>query len=748
MIETTETTFSFAEFELDASKRLLLKKGQTVTLNPKAFDLLALLVSRGGEVLSKDEILNSVWANQFVEENNLTVHISALRKALGEHKGEHRFIVTVPGKGYKFVADVTTFADEEKEIVIENHSFSRIILEEETTENGKLPDSSNGHARKAMANVEILEGKKTWLEWLKLNPIIAALLGAFLLLAAIGGDYIWQKQRESNFPAAVPFAQMQVKQLTTNGKVGIAALSPDGKLFAYVINDLGQSSLWLGYVDGGNHLLLRPAADARYYELAFSPDSSRLYFSLRDDKHSALYKMPVSGGVPEKVLDSIGNFSLSPDGRQIAFAERNEKEAKDSLFIVNLDSSERREITSFPKSRTFAFDSVSWSADGNRLAFSGFGDEDLSKHELIVLEISSGKIERIRNEAWRIIAKTAWLKDESSLMIIAISADSWSSVPQHRVWHVEIPGGSAREITTDRSSYDSSLSLSSASDSLLSIEHRQLNNIWIAPADNLSAAKQITYSSFGKYDGLWGMDFTPDGKIIYTNSDTQSQFISQINADGSEQKPLTAPGAIDSVLMVSPDGRYIVFHSNRGGSFDIWRTDIDGGNPLQLTFGKKNYQPFISPDSRFVYYKSWENNVGELSRVSIDGGEPEQLNDKETSWGSFSPDGKYFAASYKTDKQRLAVFSTETNKVIKQFDFSKNGSTYMGSHWTPDGKAVAYRDFNYGYWLQSIEGGEPRRMEGLPQEKLYNFAWSKNGKWFAFVRGQEIRDIVLFRRFK
>jgi len=217
-----------------------------------------------------------------------------------------------------------------------------------------------------------------------------------------------------------------------------------------------------------------------------------------------------------------------------------------------------------------------------------------------------------------------------------------------------------------------------------------------------------------------------------------------MDADGSEARQLTPQGFIDSVLSVSNDGRYIVFHSTRGGGFDIWRMDIDGGNPKQLTFGNKNYLPFISPDNRFVYYKSWENDVGELRRVSIDGGEPESLNDKETSWGSFSPDGKYFAASYKTDKHRLAVFSAETNKVIKQFDFPKNGLAYMGLHWTPDSEAVAYRDFNYGYWLQPTGGGEPQRMEGLPKEKFYNFAWSKDGKQFAFVRGQEIRDVVLF----
>ncbi len=130
MIEAAEKTFSFAEFEVDAAKRLLLKDGQPVALNSKTFDLLLTLVENRGEVVHKNDLLDKVWANQFVEENNLTVHISALRKVLGERKNEHRFLVTVPGKGYKFVADVQTPQDE-KEIVIESHKFSRVLIEED-----------------------------------------------------------------------------------------------------------------------------------------------------------------------------------------------------------------------------------------------------------------------------------------------------------------------------------------------------------------------------------------------------------------------------------------------------------------------------------------------------------------------------------------------------------------------------------------------------------------------------------------
>src|SRR5688572_19880343 len=99
-----KTAFSFGDFEIDGYRRLLLKHGQPVTLKSKTFDLLLTLVQNHGQLLTKDDLLSRVWEDQFVEENNLTVHMAAIRKALGETKGDRQFIVTVPGKGYRFVA--------------------------------------------------------------------------------------------------------------------------------------------------------------------------------------------------------------------------------------------------------------------------------------------------------------------------------------------------------------------------------------------------------------------------------------------------------------------------------------------------------------------------------------------------------------------------------------------------------------------------------------------------------------------
>ncbi len=102
-----EEIYEFEEFRLDAGKRLLLQEdGEPVPLMPKAFEILLFLVKKAGTVIEKDELMEAIWPDTAVEENNLTQNISALRRVLGEKHRENRFIATVPGRGYKFVAEV------------------------------------------------------------------------------------------------------------------------------------------------------------------------------------------------------------------------------------------------------------------------------------------------------------------------------------------------------------------------------------------------------------------------------------------------------------------------------------------------------------------------------------------------------------------------------------------------------------------------------------------------------------------
>jgi TolB-like protein/Tfp pilus assembly protein PilF len=105
--------YEFASFRMDVRRRLLLRvtDGRPVPLVPRAFDTLLLLVEHAGQTVEKALLMEKIWPNAVVEENNLTQHVSSVRKALGERLGDHRFIVTVPGRGYRFVANVVRVAD-------------------------------------------------------------------------------------------------------------------------------------------------------------------------------------------------------------------------------------------------------------------------------------------------------------------------------------------------------------------------------------------------------------------------------------------------------------------------------------------------------------------------------------------------------------------------------------------------------------------------------------------------------------
>jgi TolB-like protein/DNA-binding winged helix-turn-helix (wHTH) protein/Tfp pilus assembly protein PilF len=111
MGDTPMRIYEFGPFRVDAVRRVLTREGNELRLPAKAFEILLTLLEEKGRLVDKDELMRRVWPDAVVEENNLTVNMSALRKALGESPRDHRYLVTVPGRGYQFVADVRQDSD-------------------------------------------------------------------------------------------------------------------------------------------------------------------------------------------------------------------------------------------------------------------------------------------------------------------------------------------------------------------------------------------------------------------------------------------------------------------------------------------------------------------------------------------------------------------------------------------------------------------------------------------------------------
>jgi TolB-like protein/Flp pilus assembly protein TadD len=129
--------YEFGVFRLDLVKRELKQAGKIVSLTPKIFDTLRVLVQNQGQIVTKDSLMDEIWADTFVEESSLMRNISLLRKALGEQSEIAPFIVTVPGQGYRFLAQVREiFDDAEAVLIVHEQTRAKIVIEETVNANG------------------------------------------------------------------------------------------------------------------------------------------------------------------------------------------------------------------------------------------------------------------------------------------------------------------------------------------------------------------------------------------------------------------------------------------------------------------------------------------------------------------------------------------------------------------------------------------------------------------------------------
>src|SRR5215467_262477 len=127
---TPQELYEFGPFRVDAQREILLRAGEPVPLTPKTFQILLVLLRHNQELVTKDDLMKAVWPDTFVEEANLSRNIFMLRKALGETSQDHRYIVTVPGRGYRLADSVRLLPDQETAIVVAHHSKVQVQISE------------------------------------------------------------------------------------------------------------------------------------------------------------------------------------------------------------------------------------------------------------------------------------------------------------------------------------------------------------------------------------------------------------------------------------------------------------------------------------------------------------------------------------------------------------------------------------------------------------------------------------------
>ena len=204
---------------------------------------------------------------------------------------------------------------------------------------------------------------------------------------------------------------------------------------------------------------------------------------------------------------------------------------------------------------------------------------------------------------------------------------------------------------------------------------------------------------------------------------------------------------------VSPDNRFIVFHSNRSGVFQIWRMDREGSNPVPLTFGNsESHWPQFSADGKFVIYQHFEAAVScTMWRIPVEGGTPAKITEGFALRPVVSPDRKWLGFWHNDGQPntpwRLGLFSFESGKQVRTFDVAPTVEVTWGTllRWSADSRNLTFVDNRGGFqnvWAQPIDGGPARQLTDFRNRDIFSFDWSRDGN-LVTSKGVITSDVVL-----
>ena len=738
-------TFKFADFELDAVKRLLLKRGEAVALKPKTFDLLLTLVDNRGQILSKEDLLDKVWAGQFVEENNLTVQISALRKIFGEKKGEHPFIVTVPGKGYKFIADVRDSSDDEKEIVIESHKFSRVLIEEDLFEpdENKIPVEKIINPRRMPKTYE----KERIIS--KTSLFILCLSLGLISIAILAGVLFWERGK------TLENKQFSIVKLTSSGKVSNATLTPDSKYAVFAQTEEIGESLWLRHIDTGSQTQIVPVKAVKYVGLTTSPEGNLIYATVfgGDMRDPQIWRIPLLGGAVEemKEIKTGAAVSLSPDGRRFAFTESRSALKETHFGIADSNGINKQiliraadEKRSFPN---FGLSPVAWSPDGGEIAC--IVEEKLAdgakKSGILLINPSDGRERFISEKRWDYIAHLAWI-DAETLAFTAYKTNPW----QGQIWTISRKSGEARQITKELSSYQW---LASADGKVLSVQKTAVSRVRVAEFDEKAKTLKTReiYNESGYIDYI---AWTNDKRILYSSSASGKREIWRINTDGTNPEQLTVNADVTFGISVSPVDGSIVFCSTDDGKHSLRIVDSEGKNMRPLTVGTEDVFPNFTADGQSVIFQRGLNNKTlTLWRYNLADEKITQLTKTQASHPAVSPDGK-LTAYYFMDREidnlwRVGLISSETGAFVGKINLPAK-VTDRRMRWHPNGRFLTqtfYTGEDANLLFLSVSGDPTQEVLGFGKGDVSWFEWSQGGESIAASQTELSRDIVLVKDF-
>ena len=739
--------YVFDEYRLDKSRRMLYRGGLEINLPPKAVETLIALIEMRGEIVGKDDLMKSIWADTIVEESNLDHYLHVLRKALGETSDGQSFIETLRRRGYRFTPEVRVME-------VPNGNGERTAT----------PDSSPATHRTADVNGSLSSAAVTTKAispaTIKPSRFSFVLVAAVVLAGLLGLAWIWYFQRQNPPNQAVSLSvrgEMSITQLTNGNTVYDATISPDGKYFVYYDPSENKQRFWIQQVGETVRVEITPPGEWTVGSPTFSPDSEFVYFVGREKEanRNALYRISTLGSAPVKILTGVDSpVSFSPDGHTMAFVRYDEKTAQSHLMTAAADGNDERTLLTRTGREGLSLGSA-WSPDGKFIAYEAMNTNatsTLGNCSIETVDVGTLATKALSAERWDTCYRMALTADGEGLVFVGTRSGEVYTTRRDQVYYISLSDGRSQRISTDGSRYQASSLALTTDNSLLAVPHKRFSQIWVMDANgDPSTAVQLTN---GQLDGPAGIATLPDGRVGYVNRMGDDLTLWVMNGDGSDQRQIGLQTSSLEELRATPDGRFFIFSSPRDGFNHLYRIDTNGRDLRQLTTGESNeISCTISPDSNWAYYVSTVRVGGHwkdfLRKTAIDGSQTVTLRELEDGLiPDLSPDGKFIVALVGL---RLTIFSSSDGTFVDSLDTDKRVHVWAGARWTPDGRNLTYLvlgENTSNILVQPLSGSVPHALTNFQKGQItYEYAFSRDGKKLYVARGYQIQDAVLIKNF-
>jgi Tol biopolymer transport system component len=569
------------------------------------------------------------------------------------------------------------------------------------------------------------------------------------------------------WPSRKPGPALSLSPLTSfTGNAFCPSLAPDGQRAAFVWDGGGSGNfdIYVKQVNLGDALRLTtdPAQDL---DPAWSPDGQQIAFLRRSPDHQELMVIPAMGGAERKIADISARQTpwivdassyvrhlgpaWSPDGAQIAVADSPGAGEPDSIYLFNVETGERRRLTT-PVRLDEADSQPVFSFRGDRLAFLRWRTGAGGSPAIYLQATKGGEPSQLAVEH-RQLAGIAWSADDRRIIFSSDRDD------EYKLWEVPLSGGQPVIVGGGVGIRGQHPSVSSDGRRLAYTERVYSTNIWRAPVDPGAADRPAPLLSSSRSDD--SPQYSPDGRrLLFISNRLGPRQIWTSDADGSRARPLASlRGALPGTPRWSPDGARILFDSKHEGFGAIYVMDADGSRPWRLTPPQSSsMMASWSHDAKWVYYASDRSGEWQIWKQPMPEGNPVQVTLHGGLEAKESRDGRllYYTKDVAGNRGRLWQIPVEGGAETPVDGLQDSN---LGRQWSPADTGIYFvlrtpATAENGMFFFDFAAHRARRLFSLANRPVPGTSGpsvSPDGHWLLYSQvDRQASNIMLLQNFR